>query len=362
MAVLKCHSQLQTLVEKQKSWRRVERQRVETLFQEMGLAPEAIELRGHSPSLEEHLAAYNDIDIALDTFPYTGCTTTADALWMGVPVLTVAGESMVSRQAAAVLQGVGCESGSVVTKQKMVEQAMCLANDHKPPGKATNAATQQVACEVSCWTMPAWQQAWRAHFEAGGCDGWSSKTGPPMPNEDLAPNQQPNICSTLTPVTNSVASGYRCGWVLFRMRSVNGGKPKGQRVVPIENLQPLGRSRNPYLPNNNQGSLAWLENGASEESQRWWQHTYPQLVWEPEGPNGTAMKLLLVHQNFPGQFRDLGPALCDRGHELKAIGSSQRLSQIRALKCCVTSTISVNVLGCIPKAWRWMNGSTAANK
>ena len=36
------------------------------------------------------------------------------------------------------------------------------------------------------------------------------------------------------------------------------------------------------------------------------------------------MKLLLVHQNFPGQFRDLGPALCDRGHELKGIGSSQR--------------------------------------
>ena len=36
------------------------------------------------------------------------------------------------------------------------------------------------------------------------------------------------------------------------------------------------------------------------------------------------MRLLLVHQNFPGQFRDLGPALCDRGHELKAIGSSRR--------------------------------------
>ena len=36
------------------------------------------------------------------------------------------------------------------------------------------------------------------------------------------------------------------------------------------------------------------------------------------------MRLLLVHQNFPGQFRDLGLALCDRGHELKAIGCSQR--------------------------------------
>ena len=41
------------------------------------------------------------------------------------------------------------------------------------------------------------------------------------------------------------------------------------------------------------------------------------------------MKLLLVHQNFPGQFRDLGPALCNRGHELKAIGSSQRPTDSR---------------------------------
>ena len=41
------------------------------------------------------------------------------------------------------------------------------------------------------------------------------------------------------------------------------------------------------------------------------------------------MKLLLVHQNFPGQFRDLGPGLCDRGHEIKAIGSSQRPTDSR---------------------------------
>ena len=50
---------------------------------------------------------------------------------------------------------------------------------------------------------------------------------------------------------------------------------------------------------------------------------------EAEGPAGYTMKLLLVHQNFPGQFRDLGPALCDRGHDLKAIGSSQRQTDPR---------------------------------
>ena len=43
----------------------------------------------------------------------------------------------------------------------------------------------------------------------------------------------------------------------------------------------------------------------------------------------TTMRLLMVHQNFPGQFRDLGPALCDRGHELKAIGCSQRVCDRR---------------------------------
>ena len=101
------------------------------LFEEMGLEPQRLELRGHSPSLEEHLAAYHDVDIALDTFPYTGCTTTADALWMGVPVLTVAGKSMVSRQAAAVLQGVGCEQWICKNEAEMVEQALSLANDCK---------------------------------------------------------------------------------------------------------------------------------------------------------------------------------------------------------------------------------------
>ena len=102
-----------------------------SLFEEMGLAPERLELRGHSPSLEEHLAAYNDVDIALDTFPYTGCTTTADALWMGVPVLTVAGDSMVSRQAAAVLRGVGLDRLICRDGGEMVERALGLVNDRQ---------------------------------------------------------------------------------------------------------------------------------------------------------------------------------------------------------------------------------------
>ena len=118
MAVLNAIANSRLILKSKNLGEEVERQRVRNLFQQMGLAPERLELRGHSPSVEEHLAAYNDVDIALDTFPYTGCTTIADALWMGVPVLTVAGDSMVSRQAAACYVVLGVTSGYVVTKQQ----------------------------------------------------------------------------------------------------------------------------------------------------------------------------------------------------------------------------------------------------
>ena len=107
MEVLKAVPKSRLLLKSKNLGEEVEQQRVKELFADLGLSPERLEMRGHSPSLVEHLASYHDVDIALDTFPYTGCTTTADALWMGVPVLTVAGRSMVSRQAAAVLSGVG---------------------------------------------------------------------------------------------------------------------------------------------------------------------------------------------------------------------------------------------------------------
>ena len=63
-------------------------------------------MSGYAP-LPEYYAQYEQIDIALDPFPYAGGTTTCDALWMGVPVVTLAGKTAVGRGGLSILSNIG---------------------------------------------------------------------------------------------------------------------------------------------------------------------------------------------------------------------------------------------------------------
>jgi predicted O-linked N-acetylglucosamine transferase (SPINDLY family) len=82
------------------------RNRVRAALQNRGLSEDRLEFLGWQ-SLEDYLEAYRRIDVALDPMPYTGGTTTCDALWMGVPVVTLAGRTAVSRGGASLLSNVG---------------------------------------------------------------------------------------------------------------------------------------------------------------------------------------------------------------------------------------------------------------
>jgi predicted O-linked N-acetylglucosamine transferase (SPINDLY family) len=76
-------------------------------FGDQGIGPERLKLTGRIESDRGHLALYDEVDLALDTFPYAGTTTTCQALWQGVPVLTLAGEAHAGRVGVSLLRAVG---------------------------------------------------------------------------------------------------------------------------------------------------------------------------------------------------------------------------------------------------------------
>jgi predicted O-linked N-acetylglucosamine transferase (SPINDLY family) len=72
---------------------------------------------------------YRQIDIALDPFPYNGVTTTCDALWMGVPVISLAGAAGAARQGVRFLRGAGLDELVASTPHEYVQIASVLSGD-----------------------------------------------------------------------------------------------------------------------------------------------------------------------------------------------------------------------------------------
>jgi predicted O-linked N-acetylglucosamine transferase (SPINDLY family) len=98
-------------------------------FLRLGLAPERLDIRPPDMAKHDHFAAYRDIDVALDTFPYNGATTTCEALWMGVPVVTFAGETHAQRMGASLLGALGLDELVTRSVEDYVRVAAELAAD-----------------------------------------------------------------------------------------------------------------------------------------------------------------------------------------------------------------------------------------
>ena len=98
-------------------------------MQRAGLDLDRVELAGFTPGRREHLAAVAQADVALDTFPYHGTTTTCESLWMGVPVVTLAGDRHAARVGVSLLQHLGLDHLVAHSPDQYVDIATTLAND-----------------------------------------------------------------------------------------------------------------------------------------------------------------------------------------------------------------------------------------
>jgi len=98
-------------------------------FEKRGISSGRIDLLSLFYSNKEHLNTYAMIDISLDTFPYTGTTTTCESLIMGVPVITLKGDRHVHNVSASILTNVGLNEYITNTQEEYIDAALRLASD-----------------------------------------------------------------------------------------------------------------------------------------------------------------------------------------------------------------------------------------
>ncbi len=103
--------------------------RARQYFASRGVDPERVQLIARTATREEFLEVFQKIDIALDPFPYNGGTTTCEALWMGIPVLTLPGSLIVSRIGLSILSSVGLPELAADSEEDFVRLAANLAGD-----------------------------------------------------------------------------------------------------------------------------------------------------------------------------------------------------------------------------------------
>ena len=102
--------------------------RIKKLFEKNGIKESVIFL-DRKDEKEDHLNAYKEIDIALDTFPYNGVTTTFESIWMGVPVITMAGYNFNSRCGESIIKNLNIEYLIAKNENEYVAKAVDLSNN-----------------------------------------------------------------------------------------------------------------------------------------------------------------------------------------------------------------------------------------
>lgn len=152
------------------------RRRVLAMLQRRGVAESRLKLLPRIPAAKSHLALYGKADIALDTFPYNGTTTTCEAMWMGVPVITLTADRAAGRVGASLLTQVGLTELIAPDVQTYVSLARDLAGDLDRLAALRRGLRERMAASPLCdppgfarHVEAAYRRMWRTW--CAGADG-----------------------------------------------------------------------------------------------------------------------------------------------------------------------------------------------
>ena len=143
--------------------------RLVDLFGKQGVSADRLELRGMS-SFAEALTQYNEVDVALDPFPFSGGATTCNALWMGVPVITCPGETFASRHGLSYLSSLGMTETIARDQDEYVRLAVDLASDRQRLATLRVSLRPRMAASPLCdgrrhaaWLTQLLREVWREY-------------------------------------------------------------------------------------------------------------------------------------------------------------------------------------------------------
>ncbi|MDA0215436.1 MAG: tetratricopeptide repeat protein [Planctomycetota bacterium] len=115
-----------------------------------GIPPERVDIVAYTSNLHDHWNLYSRVHVALDTTPYNGTTTTCEALWMGVPLVTIAGDRHSARVSTSILHAAGHKEWVANSPTEFASIAANLATDRAKLTELRDGLRGQVKASVLC--------------------------------------------------------------------------------------------------------------------------------------------------------------------------------------------------------------------
>jgi FkbM family methyltransferase len=181
------------------------RERILSQVAEAGVSKDRIIFKGET-NHKDHLSCYNDVDIALDPWPYSGGVTTCEALWMGVPVITKPGPTFAGRHSATHLNNAGFPGWVVDTWEEYIDLTEELAGDIQNLKGLRSSMREQVADSPLCdhkrfaaHLSVALREMWNQRIDGyeSGTKNWKDHiTVKPLPDEEITGKTSKRIKET----------------------------------------------------------------------------------------------------------------------------------------------------------------------